>query len=153
MAPAQEASHDQKPFKAISVKARRGHREHPARIAVAQPVRAARPVVHEQSPLPPSRAGNDDQQAAKPDKHQRHQGRDKPVRTEKPARPDRAEKPKNTTPKPAKPDNGEGNNHGSGHKGKPEDPATPPPASSGSPDETDGAAASDSSEPGGKRKR
>jgi RNA polymerase sigma-70 factor, ECF subfamily len=153
VAPAQEARHDQKPFKATSVKARRGHRERPARIAVAQPARAARPVVHEQSPLPPSRAGNDDQQSAKPDKHQRHQGRDKPVRTEKPAKPDRAEKPKNRTPKPAKPDNGEGNDRGSGHKGKREDPATPPPESSGSPDETDGAAASDSSEHGGKRKR
>ena len=53
VAPAQEARHDQKPFKPASVKARRDHREHPGRVAVEQPERVAIP--HEKSVLPPSR--------------------------------------------------------------------------------------------------
>ena len=53
VAPAQEARHDQKPFKPASVKARRDHREHPGRVAVEQPERVAIP--HEESVLPPSR--------------------------------------------------------------------------------------------------
>jgi len=55
MAPAQEARHDEKPFKAVSVKARRVHRENQGRSAAVKPERLAKPVHREVSTLPPSR--------------------------------------------------------------------------------------------------
>jgi len=56
VAPAQEARHDQKPFRPASVKARRMHRENAGRSAVVKPERlATKPVHREVSPLPPSR--------------------------------------------------------------------------------------------------
>jgi hypothetical protein len=55
MAPGQEARHDEKPFKAVSVKARRVHRENQGRSAAVKPERLAKPVHREVSTLPPSR--------------------------------------------------------------------------------------------------
>jgi RNA polymerase sigma-70 factor (ECF subfamily) len=55
MAPAQEVRHDEKPFKAASVKARRVHRERQGRSAAVKPERLAKPVHREVSVLPPSR--------------------------------------------------------------------------------------------------
>jgi hypothetical protein len=55
MAPGQEARHDEKPFKAVSVKARRVHRQNQGRSAAVKPERLAKPVHREVSTLPPSR--------------------------------------------------------------------------------------------------
>jgi RNA polymerase sigma-70 factor, ECF subfamily len=128
IAPAQEARHDQKPFKPASVKARRDHREHPGRVAVEQPERVATP--HEKSVLPPSRDhGPKAEKLAKPAK---------PVKAEKrpkPEKPVKTHKPKKV--KPPKPDTSKSQGTGPGHEGKPVKPVKPvspppPPA----PDET-----------------
>ncbi|HEX3268662.1 MAG TPA: sigma-70 family RNA polymerase sigma factor [Gaiellaceae bacterium] len=115
IAPAQEARHDQKPYRAASVKARRDHREHPGRIAVERPERVATP--HEESVLPPSR--DHGQSAAKPVT---------PVRAHKPVtpkRPVKTHKPKKThLPRP---DTNKDQGNGSGHGGKPDKPVSPPP--------------------------
>jgi RNA polymerase sigma-70 factor (ECF subfamily) len=121
IAPAQEAQHDQKPFKAASVKARRIHREHPGRVAVEQPERVAIP--HEESVLPPSR--DHDPKVLKPVKRVKPV---KPVKAEKPAKLDKpvtTHKPNKT--KPPKPDTSKGQSKGPGDKGKPEEPVAPPP--------------------------
>ena len=128
VAPAQEARHDQKPFKPASVKARRDHREHPGRVAVEQPERVATP--HEDSVLPPSR--DHGPKAEKPVKPV------KPVKAEKRAKPEKpvkTHKPKKV--KPPKPDTSKSQGKGPGHEGKPVKPVKPvspppPPA----PDET-----------------
>jgi RNA polymerase sigma-70 factor (ECF subfamily) len=121
IAPAQEAQHDQKPFKPASVKARRDRREHPGRVAVEQSERVAIP--HEESVLPPSRDhGPSVVKPAKPDKPV------KPVKAEKPTKLDKpvtTHKPKKT--KPPKPDTSKSQSKGLGHEGKPEKPVVPPP--------------------------
>jgi RNA polymerase sigma factor (sigma-70 family) len=128
VAPAQEARHDQKPFKPASVKARRDHREHPGRIAVEKPEPVVTP--HEDSVLPPSRHhGPKAEKPAKPVK---------PVKAEKRAKPEKpvkTHKPKKV--KPPKPDTSKSQGKGPGHEGKPVKPVKPvspppPPA----PDET-----------------
>ena len=128
VAPAQEARHDQKPFKPASVKARRDHREHPGRIAVEKPEPVVTP--HEDSVLPPSRDhGPKAEKPAKPVK---------PVKAEKRAKPEKpvkTHKPKKV--KPPKPDTSKSQGKGPGHEGKPVKPVKPvspppPPA----PDET-----------------
>jgi RNA polymerase sigma factor (sigma-70 family) len=109
--PTQEVRHDQKPFKAASVKARRVHREQAGRSAVVKPERLAEPVHREKSPLPPSR-----ERAEKPEK----------TKVEKP-KPDKNHghgKGTDPGPKPEKPKD----------KGKPpEESDPPPPEESGSP--------------------
>jgi RNA polymerase sigma-70 factor (ECF subfamily) len=118
IAPAQEAQHDQKPFRAASVKARRIHREHPGRIAVVKPERAATP--QETSTLPPSR--DHGRSAVKPAKPVT------PVRAHKPSAPNRpvkTHKPKKTKPPTSNTNGGQGK--GPGHDGKPEKPVSPPP--------------------------
>ncbi len=128
VAPAQEARHDQKPFKPASVKARRDHREHPGRVAVEKPEPVVTP--HEDSVLPPSRDhGPKAEKPAKPVK---------PVKAEKRAKPEKpvkTHKPKKV--KPPKPDTSKSQGKGPGHEGKPVKPVKPvspppPPA----PDET-----------------
>jgi RNA polymerase sigma-70 factor (ECF subfamily) len=121
VAPAQEARHDQKPFKPASVKARRDHREHPGRVAVEQPERVAIP--HEESVLPPSR--DHGPKVLNPVKRVKPV---KPVKAEKPANPHKpvkTHKPKKT--KPPKPETSNGQGNGPGDKGKPEKPVAPPP--------------------------
>jgi RNA polymerase sigma-70 factor (ECF subfamily) len=118
IAPAQEAQHDQKPFRAASVEARRIHREHPGRIAVEKPERMATP--HETSTLPPSR--DHGRSAVKPVKPVT------PVRAHKPTAPNRpvkTHKPKKTNP--PRPDTNRGQGKDTGHDGKPEKPVRPPP--------------------------
>ena len=118
VAPAQEARHDQKPFKPASVKARRDHREHPGRVAVEQPERVATP--HEKSVLPPSRDhGPSVAKPAKPDKAI------KPVKAAKLDKPVKTHKPKKT--KPPKPETSNGQGKGPVDRGKPEKPVAPPP--------------------------
>jgi len=117
-APAQEAQHDQKPFKAASVKGRRDHREHPGRIAVEKPKRGATP--HETSTLPPSR--DHGRSAVKPEKPVKPVKAETPVKLHKPVK---THKPKKT--KPPKPDTSKGQGKGPGDNGKPEKPLAPPP--------------------------
>jgi RNA polymerase sigma factor (sigma-70 family) len=74
MAPAQEARHDEKPFKAASVKARRVHRERQGRSAAVKPERLAKPVHREVSVLPPSRNHLQKPKKVKPPTAQRNQG-------------------------------------------------------------------------------
>jgi RNA polymerase sigma-70 factor (ECF subfamily) len=121
IAPAQEARHDQKPFRAASVEARRIHREHPGRIAVAKPERAATP--HDTSTLPPSR--DHGRNAVKPAKPVQPVT---PVRAHKPPAPNRpvkTYKPKKTKPPTSDTNGGQGK--GPGHDGKPEKPVSLPP--------------------------
>ncbi len=79
MAPAQEARHDEKPFKAVSVKARRVHRENQGRSAAVKPERLARPVHREVSTLPPSRL-----KKTKPPNARGNQGHSQTHKPEKP---------------------------------------------------------------------
>jgi hypothetical protein len=87
--PAQEARHDQKPFRPASVKARRVHRERAARSAVLSPGDLAKPVRREVSALPPSRV-----KSTKPVKgeriHARGQGT---AHNRKPEKPKSSRKP------------------------------------------------------------
>jgi RNA polymerase sigma-70 factor, ECF subfamily len=80
IAPAQEARHDQKPFKHVSVKARRVHRERVGRSRAVKPERLAEPT-----PQPTVVEAVSDEQAepkAKPDKPERaHEP--KPAKPEK----------------------------------------------------------------------
>jgi RNA polymerase sigma factor (sigma-70 family) len=102
VAPAHEARHDEKPFRAASVKARRVHREKVGRSAVVKPERLAEPVHREQSPLPPSR-----DPAEKPEKT-------------------KAEK---TKPEKTKPEKNHGQGKSTGHEPrteKPKDKGKPP---------------------------
>jgi RNA polymerase sigma-70 factor (ECF subfamily) len=79
IAPGQEARHDEKPFKAVSVKARRVHRQNQGRSAAVKPERLAKPVHREVSTLPPSRV-----KRTKPVKPVQNQGH---VKGTGPARP------------------------------------------------------------------
>ena len=79
IAPGQEARHDEKPFKAVSVKARRVHRQNQGRSAAVKPERLAKPVHREVSTLPPSRV-----KRTKPVKPVQNQGH---VKGTRPARP------------------------------------------------------------------
>jgi len=117
IAPAQEARHDQKPFKAASVKARRDHREHPGRVVVEHLKPVATP--HENSVLPPSR--DHGQSAVKPAKPVKHV---KPVKAQKPIKPVQTHEPNKTDP--SKPDTSKSQGKGPGDKGKPVSPPPPP---------------------------
>ncbi len=72
--PAQEARHDQKPFNAASVKARRVHREQEGRRAAVESERLAKPMHREVSTLPPSRDRGEKPKEAKPDKAEKNNG-------------------------------------------------------------------------------
>jgi RNA polymerase sigma-70 factor (ECF subfamily) len=102
IAPAQEATHDQKPFRKVSVTARRIHREHAQRTARAAAARANKPVDKEVSPLPPSRGRTHDLKPVKP------------VKPVTPAKPPKAHKPKAN------------NGHGQSDKPKPDKQDKPP---------------------------
>ncbi|MGB2875646.1 MAG: sigma-70 family RNA polymerase sigma factor [Gaiellaceae bacterium] len=89
----QAAKSDLKPFRHASIRARRAHDGRPAVLKKDHPLK---PVQHEVSVLPPSRARTHDLKPLKPAK------KAKPVRPAKPAHPSRGKAHVPKTPKPPK---------------------------------------------------